>query len=194
MMSFYTPRLVVKLLVEMIEPFQGRVYDPCCGSSGMFVQSEEFIRARANLRRMVRHVLRKYGYPPDKQEAATQTVPQQAEQLGFEFAIAQEEPEEVALPFKIIPEEDARPGENCVPLYDLAVAAGAFSSAQTPEGIEWVVPNGRKPPAPDLFVARVEGESMNRRIPHGAYLLHVTLSGGRHATGKGRAGPAQRNL
>ena len=43
--EFYTPRCVVKLLVEMIEPFEGRVYDPCCGSSGMFVQSIEFIRA-----------------------------------------------------------------------------------------------------------------------------------------------------
>jgi type I restriction enzyme M protein len=41
--EFYTPRCVVKLLVEMIEPYKGRVYDPCCGSSGMFVQSEEFI-------------------------------------------------------------------------------------------------------------------------------------------------------
>ena len=37
--EFYTPRCIVKLLVEMLEPFSGRVYDPCCGSSGMFVQS-----------------------------------------------------------------------------------------------------------------------------------------------------------
>jgi len=43
--EFYTPRHIVRLLVEMIEPYKGRVYDPCCGSSGMFVQSEEFIRA-----------------------------------------------------------------------------------------------------------------------------------------------------
>ncbi|MFH0778952.1 MAG: class I SAM-dependent DNA methyltransferase, partial [Candidatus Eisenbacteria bacterium] len=43
--EFYTPRCIVRLLVEMIEPFKGRVYDPCCGSSGMFVQSEEFIEA-----------------------------------------------------------------------------------------------------------------------------------------------------
>jgi type I restriction enzyme M protein len=43
--EFYTPRCVVKLLVEMLEPYKGRVYDPCCGSSGMFVQSVEFIRA-----------------------------------------------------------------------------------------------------------------------------------------------------
>ncbi|MEW6308072.1 MAG: class I SAM-dependent DNA methyltransferase [Bacillota bacterium] len=46
--EFYTPRCVVKLLVEMLEPYRGRVYDPCCGSSGMFVQSVEFVRAHAN--------------------------------------------------------------------------------------------------------------------------------------------------
>jgi type I restriction enzyme M protein len=43
--EFYTPRSVVSLLVEMLEPYKGRVYDPCCGSSGMFVQSEAFIEA-----------------------------------------------------------------------------------------------------------------------------------------------------
>ena len=46
--EFYTPRCVVRLLVEMLEPYNGRVYDPCCGSSGMFVQSVEFIRAHAS--------------------------------------------------------------------------------------------------------------------------------------------------
>ena len=46
--EFYTPRCVVKLLVEMLEPYRGRVYDPCCGSSGMFVQSVEFIKAHAS--------------------------------------------------------------------------------------------------------------------------------------------------
>jgi type I restriction enzyme M protein len=43
--QFYTPRSVVRLLVEIIEPYHGRVYDPCCGSGGMFVQSEKFIEA-----------------------------------------------------------------------------------------------------------------------------------------------------
>ncbi|SMP05751.1 type I restriction enzyme M protein [Laceyella tengchongensis] len=43
--QFYTPRTVVKLLVELIQPFKGRIYDPCCGSGGMFVQSQEFIKA-----------------------------------------------------------------------------------------------------------------------------------------------------
>ena len=46
--EFYTPRSVVKILVEMLEPYQGRVYDPCCGSSGMFVQSVEFIDAHTS--------------------------------------------------------------------------------------------------------------------------------------------------
>lgn len=41
--EFYTPPSVVRLLVEMIEPYKGRVYDPCCGSGGMFVQSEKFV-------------------------------------------------------------------------------------------------------------------------------------------------------
>ena len=43
--QFYTARCVVKLLVEMIEPYKGRVFDPCCGSGGMFVQSEKFVKA-----------------------------------------------------------------------------------------------------------------------------------------------------
>ena len=43
--EFFTPRSIVRLLVEMLEPYEGRVYDPCCGSAGMFVQSERFIEA-----------------------------------------------------------------------------------------------------------------------------------------------------
>ena len=45
--QFYTPRHVVRVLVEMLAPYRGRVYDPCCGSGGMFVQSERFIEAHA---------------------------------------------------------------------------------------------------------------------------------------------------
>ena len=41
--EFYTPPTIVKLLVGMIEPYKGRVYDPCCGSGGMFVQSQRFV-------------------------------------------------------------------------------------------------------------------------------------------------------
>ena len=45
--EFYTPRSIVNLLVEMLEPYRGRVYDPCCGSAGMFVQSVRFIEEHA---------------------------------------------------------------------------------------------------------------------------------------------------
>jgi type I restriction enzyme M protein len=41
--EFFTPRSVVRVMVEMLEPYKGRVYDPCCGSGGMFVQSEKFV-------------------------------------------------------------------------------------------------------------------------------------------------------
>jgi type I restriction enzyme M protein len=45
--QFYTPRSVVELLVEMLEPYKGRVFDPCCGSGGMFVQSLKFVDSHA---------------------------------------------------------------------------------------------------------------------------------------------------
>jgi type I restriction enzyme M protein len=43
--QFYTPASIVRLLVEMLAPYRGRIYDPCCGSGGMFVQSEKFVEA-----------------------------------------------------------------------------------------------------------------------------------------------------
>jgi len=43
--QFYTPRSIVNLLVEILEPYKGRIFDPCCGSGGMFVQSEKFVEA-----------------------------------------------------------------------------------------------------------------------------------------------------
>ena len=48
--EFYTPRSVVRVLVEMLEPYEGRVYDPACGSGGMFVQSEKFAEAHGGNR------------------------------------------------------------------------------------------------------------------------------------------------
>jgi type I restriction enzyme M protein len=44
--EFYTPQCVVQVLVSMLEPYKGRVFDPCCGSGGMFVQSEKFVEER----------------------------------------------------------------------------------------------------------------------------------------------------
>lgn len=51
--EFFTPRSVVRLLVEMIEPYEGRVLDPCCGSGGMFVQSEKFVEAHGGSQRNI---------------------------------------------------------------------------------------------------------------------------------------------
>jgi len=48
--EFYTPASVVRLLVEVLEPYNGRVYDPCCGSGGMFVQAEKFVLAHQGRR------------------------------------------------------------------------------------------------------------------------------------------------
>ena len=48
--EFYTPASVVRVLVEVLEPFEGRIYDPCCGSGGMFVQAEKFIAAHGGSR------------------------------------------------------------------------------------------------------------------------------------------------
>lgn len=131
--------------------------------------------ARANLRRLVRRILRKHDYPPDKSEKATQTVLEQAVQLGFEFA---EEPPAVEVPdllteapFEIVPDADVRPYENCVPLLSLKAAAGYIGDERLVEPEAWVVPNGRTKIGPGQFVAQVVGESMNRRIPNGSYCL-----------------------
>ena len=48
--EFYTPSSIVRLMVEMIEPYKGRVFDPCCGSGGMFVQSEKFVEEHGGRR------------------------------------------------------------------------------------------------------------------------------------------------
>ena len=52
--EFYTPRSVVQLLVAMLKPYQGRVYDPCCGSAGMFIQSRQVHRRPCHRQRQRR--------------------------------------------------------------------------------------------------------------------------------------------
>lgn len=130
---------------------------------------------RARLRAMVRRILRRHGYPPDKQEQATRTVLAQAEQLGLDFAEAPTTvvagPERLIIPFVRVAPAEVVPFQNAVPLYTLEAAAGGFSGEQTPEPEDWVRPTGRIGPGPGLLVARVTGESMNRRIPNGAYCL-----------------------
>ncbi len=87
------------------------------------------------------------------------------------------------LPFRLIRGGEVIPFVNAVPKYDLKIAAGRFSAEQVvdgvpqvgevtnPEGYEWAALEGRTKPARGLFVAQVVGESMNKRIPNGAWCV-----------------------
>lgn len=79
-------------------------------------------------------------------------------------------------PFVRIPAKDMRPWENCVPMLDLKVAAGAFSELQDLEAdaIDWVALPDHFRIRPGYFVAKVVGESMNKRVPNGAWALFST--------------------
>lgn len=81
-------------------------------------------------------------------------------------------------PFRRLPPEEAKPFENCVPLYDLQAAAGQFSDEQQSEHLDWVELPDVFRPQRGLFVIRVVGESMNRRIPTGSWCLFRKNPGG----------------
>jgi len=81
-----------------------------------------------------------------------------------------EEPTE-ALPFRILPKSEIKPYINAVPMFDIKIAAGNFSPEQWAEDCEWVELPEHFKPQPDYFVAQVVGESMNRKIPNGAWCL-----------------------
>ena len=75
-------------------------------------------------------------------------------------------------PFRRVPLTEAKPFANCIPAFDLKIAAGSFTSAaQDPGQYDWVAPSGRTQPGPGLFVAQVVGESMNRRIASGPWCV-----------------------
>ena len=83
-----------------------------------------------------------------------------------------------ALPFRRLKQDEVRPYENCVPLYELKIAAGGFSDEQHVEDHEWVELPEEFRPRKGLFVAQVVGESMNRRIPNGSWCLFREDKGG----------------
>lgn len=80
----------------------------------------------------------------------------------------------------ILPSNKIIPFENCVPIYDLRVAAGNFSELQIVniEDYEWIEIPSRYKPSRDLFACKIEGESMNRIIPNGSICLFRKYSGG----------------
>lgn len=130
---------------------------------------------RADMRRKVKRLLRKHGYPPDKRAEALVTVIEQAEVVCKDWAENPPAPAAEVLPFRRVPAVDVRPFQNAVPLLDLAVAAGGWTAEQAVAddrtAYDWVAFEGRTKPGPDIFVAQVLGESMNRRIPNGAWCV-----------------------
>lgn len=86
--------------------------------------------------------------------------------------------EEQILPFVKLSPEKVKPYENAVPLYDLEVAAGKFSEPQQVDDFDWVELPDSFLPQKGHFVARVVGESMNKRIPDGAWCLFKENPGG----------------
>ncbi len=100
---------------------------------------------------------------------------------GLVSEIQQEEQllqEEQILPFRKMSPEEVRPYENAVPLYDLEVAAGEFSEPQQVDECEWVELPDSFRLQKGHFVARVVGESMNKRIPNGSWCLFKANPGG----------------
>jgi uncharacterized protein len=75
------------------------------------------------------------------------------------------------IPFRRLSPEEVKPFINCVPMYDLKIAASGFSETQQVEHLEWVELSEDFKPNKELFIAQVIGQSMNRRIPNGAWCL-----------------------
>lgn len=84
----------------------------------------------------------------------------------------------VILPFRRLQPKEVRPFDNCVPLYDLKIAAGQFSDEQQYSDLDWVELPDVFRPRRDLFVIQVVGESMNRRIPNGSWCLFKKIPAG----------------
>ncbi|MFC1530586.1 DNA/RNA helicase domain-containing protein, partial [Gemmatimonadota bacterium] len=82
------------------------------------------------------------------------------------------------LSLRVLMPEEVQPFENCVPLFDLEMAAGYFTEEQHIEDHEWVELPDSFRPQPGHFVTRVVGESMNRRIPNGSWCLFKNKPGG----------------
>ena len=61
--EFYTPKCIVNLIAEMLEPYDGILYDPCCGSGGMFVQSIKFVEAHSGNKRKCLFTVRNTQIP-----------------------------------------------------------------------------------------------------------------------------------
>jgi DUF2075 family protein len=83
-----------------------------------------------------------------------------------------------ATPFRVLEKNEIKPYVNCIPLVDLTAAAGSFSEIQSPNEITWVEPPFNIAAKKGYFICKVLGESMNKKIPNGAYCLFKQDTGG----------------
>jgi type I restriction enzyme, R subunit len=127
---------------------------------------------RARLRIEVKKLLRKFKYPPDMQEGATDLVLKQAEALGDDWTASG--PAQPLL--RLVSEAEAEPYVKHLPVMSLAAAAGHFLENRPIVVEGWLAAPGRL--RPGMFVARVEGRSMEPRIPAGSYCVFRAEPGG----------------
>jgi phage repressor protein C with HTH and peptisase S24 domain len=127
---------------------------------------------RARLRIEVKQLLKKYKYPPDLQEGATDLVLTQAEALGDEWTTTG--PARPSL--RVVSEAEAEPYIKHLPVTSLAVAAGHFLENRPIAVDGWLEVPGKL--RQGMFVAKVEGRSMEPRIPAGSYCIFRGEAGG----------------
>ena len=132
---------------------------------------------QAKLRIMVKRILRKHGYPPDKEKKATDTVLEQATLLCKDWAdvAPARGADETLFLSDVIPEGTFE--EGYVPVYDLQAVATSFRAQTTPKVKGWKPMNGRKINK-DMFIAQVVGKSMEPTIADGSWCLFRFERGG----------------
>lgn len=132
---------------------------------------------QAKLRVMVKRILRQYGYPPDKQKKATETVLEQATLICKDWAenLSVSDDKKVLFFSDVVPE--ASFADGYLPVYDLQAVATTFGEQPTPSVRGWKPMSGRKYGS-DMFIAQVVGKSMEPTIPDGSFCLFRFERGG----------------
>jgi type I restriction enzyme R subunit len=138
---------------------------------------------QARIRRDVKRILRKYGYPPDKQERATQTVLDQATLLCKDWAeTGAVAPENETIFFSdVISDDEIGEGlkfTEYLPVYDLQAVATSFREQKTPEVRGWKPIHGVRRLNNEMFIAQVVGKSMEPSILDGSWCLFRFERGG----------------
>ena len=136
---------------------------------------------QAKLRVMVKRILRKYGYPPNKERKATETVLEQAILLCKDWAETSVAEQKSDLFFSDVISDDEISGKDkfvdCLPIYSLEAVATSFGKEEYVERLGWKKTKSRKI-SKDMFIAKVIGKSMEPTIPDGSYCMFRFERGG----------------